>query len=145
MNIMILLAILFYIFAVVGSTLYHEYSPEYFGTLHATLLTLFQIVTLESWASDIMRPLLHFAPYSWIYFLSFILSGTFIVVNLFIAVIVSSVQNVSLLRDGEDLKEETSQQEIAREIATLKSEITLLRQTLEEQSKRDQANKSLSD
>jgi len=61
-NILVLLGIVFYIFGVIGTILFRDVSPEYFGSLHASLLTLFQVITLEAWASDVMRPVMEKAP-----------------------------------------------------------------------------------
>ena len=48
-------------------------------------------MTLEGWAGDIARPVMEKFPYAWVFFLFFILCATFVVVNLFIAVIVDSL------------------------------------------------------
>ncbi|SDH90284.1 ion transporter [Alteribacillus bidgolensis] len=94
-NIMILMSIIFYIYAVIGTMLYQEIAPEYFGNLQLSLLTLFQVVTLESWASAVMRPIFEQSPMAWIYFVSFVLVGTFVIFNLFIGVIVNNVEKAS--------------------------------------------------
>lgn len=125
-NIMLLLGLLFYIFAVIGTSLFGQHMPEYFGTLHHTLITLFQVVTLESWASAVMRPVLEFAPWAWIYFVSFILVGTFVIVNLFVGVIVSNVEKAN-----EELVEEQKAGE-APQPTPLEQEIAGLRQEIQE-------------
>jgi len=88
----LLLSVLFYIYAVLGVSLFGKTDPEHFGTLGAAALTLFQVVTLEGWA-DIMRA--QFAAQSALvtigYFVSFILLGTMTVLNLLIGVIVSGM------------------------------------------------------
>jgi voltage-gated sodium channel len=112
-NIMLLLGLLFYIFAVLGTMLFGQYEPEYFGSLHATLLTLFQVVTLESWASGVMRPLLQTVPWAWTYFVAFILVGTFVIFNLFVGVIVSNVEKA----DEEEEKIIAAQQDRQTETA----------------------------
>ncbi|OIJ15977.1 voltage-gated sodium channel [Anaerobacillus arseniciselenatis] len=114
-NIMLLMSIIFYIFAVIGTMLFQEVAPEYFGSLQLSLLTLFQVVTLESWASGVMWPIFHELPWSWIYFVSFVLVGTFVIFNLFIGVIVSNVEkvdaadNVDEKKDIEELKDEVKE------------------------------------
>lgn len=121
-NIMILMSIIFYIFAVTGTMLFADVAPEYFGNLQLSLLTLFQVVTLESWASGVMRPIFAEVAWSWIYFVLFILVGTFIVFNLFIGVIVSNVEKTSKDEDDNDeveMKKEV--RELRKEIAELKN------------------------
>ncbi|ARK29456.1 ion transporter [Halalkalibacter krulwichiae] len=123
-NIMILMSIIFYIFAVMGTMLFAETAPEYFGNLQLSLLTLFQVVTLESWASGVMRPIFEELAWSWIYFVIFILVGTFIVFNLFIGVIVNNVEKAN---EEEHAKEENNElKELKSEIKELKTMIQKL-------------------
>ena len=125
-NIMLLMGLIFYIFAVLGTIIFSEISPEYFGTLHHTLLTLFQIVTLESWASEIMRPINEIAPWAWMYFVSFVLVGTFVVINLFVGVIVNNVQE-SNLEIVDKSKADKSAPPSREDIDSLKAEIASLK------------------
>lgn len=87
-NILILLSILFFIYAIVGYHLFRTVDPQHWSSFPIAATTLFQIITLEGWV-DVMEPIiLNLGPIYWIYFASFILIGTFIVINLFISVIV---------------------------------------------------------
>ncbi len=126
-NISLLLSILFYVFAVSGTMLFGQASPEYFGTLHETLLTLFQIVTLEAWASEVMRPLMVDVPWAWIYFVLFILFGTFIVMNLIVGVIVTNL-------DKANSNEEDSSPSTDNQLASLRSEIAELKEMVKQLS-----------
>ena len=106
-----LLCLLLYVSAVVATNLYAETSPELFGTLGASALTLFQIMTLEGWA-DIMREVMRRHPYAPLFFVPFVIGTTFTVLNLFIAVIVESMQASRQRHDevdeaqGDDLRAE---------------------------------------
>ncbi len=119
-NIMLLMSIIFYIFAVIGTMLFQETAPEYFGSLQLSLLTLFQVVTLESWASEVMRPIFAELPWAWVYFVAFVLVGTFVIFNLFIGVIVNNVEKVEI---AEQEVEETSEElkELRKDVKELKS------------------------
>jgi voltage-gated sodium channel len=128
-NIILLMSIIFYIFAVTGTMLFREVAPEYFGTLGLSLLTLFQVVTLESWASGVMWPIYNEMPWSWIYFVSFVLVGTFVIFNLFIGVIVNNVEKVET--SGEEVKD------THKEVTELREEVRELKQLLEKQLKRE--------
>jgi voltage-gated sodium channel len=89
----LLLGLLFYVYAVIGVKLFGAQDPEHFAHLGAAALTLFQVVTLEGWA-DILRAQLVASPTPLIaigYFVSFILIGTMIVLNLLIGVIVGGM------------------------------------------------------
>lgn len=130
-NIMLLMGIIFYIFAVIGTMLFQTVAPEYFGNLQLSLLTLFQVVTLESWASQVMRPIFEEIWWSWTYFVSFVLIGTFVIFNLFIGVIVSNVEK----SEGEEKEKEVTRRsdEQTSEIRALRTEIDELKTLIREQ------------
>ncbi len=90
-SVVMLLLLFFYVFAVMGTKLFGAGFPQWFATLPGSMFSLFQIMTLESWTS-IARPIMATYPLAWIYFLSFILVATFMVLNLFIATIVNAMQ-----------------------------------------------------
>lgn len=99
-----LLMIVLYVFALISTNLYGEAFPKYFGSLQGSLFSLFQIMTAESWASNIARPVMEVYPYAWIFFVLFILATSFIVLNLFIAVIVDAMQKDVDYKAGEEEK-----------------------------------------
>ncbi|AHK80479.1 voltage-gated sodium channel [Ectothiorhodospira haloalkaliphila] len=88
----VLLMLVFYVFAVMGTRLFADSFPEYFGHLGRSMYSLFQVMTLESWSQEISRPVMAVYPYAWIYFLAFIMLTAFTVLNLFIGIIVNSMQ-----------------------------------------------------
>jgi len=115
-------AILFYVFAVMGTDLYSETFPQWFGSISETIFTLFQIMTLEGWAMNIVRPIMEIHPYAWTYFIPFILIATFIMINLIIAIVVEAMQEIT--KDDakiEDVKAGTAEvHELREEILELK-------------------------
>lgn len=136
-NILLLMSLIFYIFGVAGTVLFREASPEYFGTLGRSLLTLFQVVTLESWASGVMRPLLAQVPWSWIYFVSFVLIGTFVIFNLFVGVIVNNVDRAeeeemkAALQLSGELSDEEHTKLMRIEFKEMKKQMDLIQKMLE--------------
>lgn len=88
----LLLVLVFYVFGVMGTKLFADSFPEQFGHLGRTLFSLFQVMTLESWSQEIARPVMAAYPYAWIYFVTFILITAFTVLNLFIGIIVNTMQ-----------------------------------------------------
>ncbi|MBF9029417.1 ion transporter [Rhodobacterales bacterium HKCCE3408] len=92
-SVFLLMAIIFYIGAVIATKLFGDAFPEWFGTLGQSLYTLFQIMTLESWSMGIVRPVLEVQPYAWAFFVPFIMVTTFAVVNLLVGLIVNSMQD----------------------------------------------------
>lgn len=100
-----LLIILFYVFAVIATGLFAEDHPEWFGDLGRSMYTLFQVMTLESWSMGIARPVMESHPYAWAFFVPFILVATFTILNLFIAIIVNTMQ--SLQEEQQRFEEDT--------------------------------------
>jgi len=88
-----IMLLFFYVFAVVGTHLYSENFPQWFGTLGETMYTLFQIMTLESWSMGIVRPVMQQHPSAWAFFVLYILVTTFTMLNLFIAIIVNAMHS----------------------------------------------------
>ena len=71
-----------------------EQFPHWFGTLGESMYSLFQIMTLESWSMGIVRPVMEQYPAAWAFFVPFIVVTSFTVLNLFIALIVNSMQSL---------------------------------------------------
>lgn len=124
------LALVFYVFAVITTNLFGQDFPEWFGTLGRSLYTLFQVMTLESWSMGIVRPVMEVYPYAWAFFVPFILIATFTMLNLFIGVIVSAMQSFT----DHDKVETIGAVEAAREHieADLHSEVRALRDEIRE-------------
>ena len=99
-----MLGLVFYVFAVIGTELFGVVFPEYFGNIAVSMYTLFQIMTLESWSMGIARPVMAEFPLAWMYFVPFILISAFTILNLFIGIIVNTMQ--ALHWEEEDQKRE---------------------------------------
>jgi voltage-gated sodium channel len=125
-----LLAILFYVFAVMATGLFGEAFPDWFGGIGRSLYTLFQIMTLESWSMGIVRPVMESYPQAWLFFVPFILMATFTMLNLFIAVIVNTMQAMHDASHGND--REHIEATVHAEGEVLDSEIRALRQEIRE-------------
>lgn len=134
-SIAVLMLILFYVASVMSTGLFGARFPEWFGTLGASMYTLFQIMTLESWSMGIVRPVMEAYPYAWAFFLPFILVATFTILNLFIGIIVNTMQTLhdeqhSAERERFEaaLHRDTSQ--IEQEVRALREEVVRLRESL---------------
>lgn len=136
-SIVLLMALVFYVFGVMATKLFGDILPERFGTLGNTLFTLFQMMTLESWAEANVRPILAQQPLAWMFFVPFILIATFVVLNLFIGVIVDSIQTLRENRGSAEAAAAQVAKEAAQSVAhldsqTLLAEIRALRQEIAE-------------
>ncbi len=130
----VLLLIIFYIFSIIGNTLFGASFPEYFGSLSKTIFTLFQVMTLESWASGIARPIISVEPFAGIYFVVFILIATYTTLNIFIAIVVNTMNELhrkSLMEEEKHIKEF-----VHNENETILSEVLMMRKELSELRKK---------
>jgi len=90
--VIVMLSIVYYVFAVMATLMYGAAFDEWFGTLGRSLYSLFQIMTLESWSMGIVRPVMLVYPMAWIFFVPFIVITAFSVLNLFIGLLVNTMQ-----------------------------------------------------
>ncbi len=89
-----MLGLVFYVFAVIGTELFGARFPDWFGNVGKSMYTLFQIMTLESWSMGIARPVMAEFAWAWAYFVPFILISAFTILNLFIGIIVNTMQSL---------------------------------------------------
>jgi voltage-gated sodium channel len=134
-SIVALLALIYYVFAVMATKLFAASFPEWFGNIGASAYSLFQIMTLESWSMGIVRPVMEKYPYAWAFFVPFIIVTTFAVLNLFIGVVVSAMQSehekvVSEEREAERDMLHQEAEPIIEEMKRLRAEIGELKQHL---------------
>lgn len=126
-SIMVLLLLVFYVFAVMATKLFGASFPEWFGSIGASLYSLFQIMTLESWSMGIVRPVMEVYPWAWMFFVPFIACTAFTVLNLFIGVIVSAMQEeheAIVEADRQALQSETEL--VLAEVRALRAEVNEL-------------------
>jgi len=127
-SIFLLLCLVFYVFSVMATKLYGADFPDFFGSIAASAFTLFQVMTLESWAAGIVRPVMEKHPQAWMFFLPFILATSFTVLNLFIGIIVSAMQQEHEA-EADTAREEMQEDQatILRELKAIRAELTALR------------------
>ena len=126
-SIMLLLGLVFYVFAVMATKLYGAAFPDLFGGIPESLYTLFQIMTLEGWSDGIVRPVMEVHPGAWLFFIPFIVATSFTVLNLFIGVIVSAMEaEHDEVESAERQALQNDQDIILAEIRALRQEVRLL-------------------
>lgn len=138
-SIVLLMLLIFYVASVMATKLFGDDMAEHFGTMGTSLFTLFQLMTLDDWA-NIVKPVLETHPNALLFFLPFILIATFVVLNLFIGVIVESIQTMREQHASADTAAMQAATEAARseahldaqtvltELRALRAEIAALRQ-----------------
>lgn len=89
--VVLLMFIIFYIYAAIGSFMFEHINNELWGNISISMLTLFRIATFEDW-TDIMYETMTEFPLSWIFYLSFIFLTAFVFLNMMIGVILDVMQ-----------------------------------------------------
>ncbi len=123
-SIISLISLIFYVSAVLATNFYGENFDEWFGSIGASMYTLFQIMTLESWSMGIVRPVMEQHSNAWMFFVPFIMVTSFAVINLFIGVIVDAMQSQHF-KEAEEI-----QTHVDEDMASLRGEIVKLRQEI---------------
>lgn len=126
--------IFFYTAGVLATKLFGGTHPEFFGTLGGSLYSLFQIMTLESWSMGIVRPVMTLHPWAWAFFVPFIVVATFTILNLFIGIIVSTMQELGVKEHAAEVAakhaaDTTDPASVAAIIARMEADLARLKQT----------------
>jgi voltage-gated sodium channel len=127
-----LLALVIFVAAVMATKLFGAVAPDYFDDLGTSLFTLFQVMTGEAWP-DIAREVMAQAPMAWIFFVVYILVSSFAVLNLFIAVVVSGMEDqvtgdLAEQNERNAAAQATSDAELLTEMRALRTEVAALRE-----------------
>jgi len=127
--VLLLMFIIFYIYAAVGATFFAEINPTLWGDISISLLTLFRVMTFEDW-TDVMYETMDVYPLSWIFYLTFIFLTAFAFLNMVIGIVVNVLED-------ENAKEKAAQDEADGKISMddLAEEIRSLKVMLEQQRK----------
>ncbi len=133
-HVIMLMSIVVYIYAIMGYHLFHEHDPENWRSLGISVLTLFNIITLEGW-TEIMYTAMELHSMAWMYFVSFVVVGTFVVINLFIAIIINNLDEAKIERLRE-LEGPVSREELLREIRATQAALQRLEQRLDNDDRR---------
>ena len=126
-----LLSLILYVAAVMGTNLFGAVAPALFGDLGTTLFTLFQMMTGEG-RPDIAQEVMAEVPLAWIFFVVYILVSSFMVLNLFIAVVVSAMESEVVAEARAEEAEhaadaQTANRMILEEIKELRAELAAMR------------------
>jgi voltage-gated sodium channel len=123
-------ALIFSIYAIIGTTFFRDVLDyEFFGSFHTSLFTLMQVVTFESWASQVARPVIAEIPWAWVYFISFIVVAALVILNLVVAVI------LDYLGHDEEEKHQQQMERLFEENKELKKDMEEIKQILLEKNK----------
>ena len=127
-HVIMLMGIIVYIYAIIGYHLFSEHDPEHWRNLGYAVLTLFNIITFDGW-TDVMFAAMDLNLLAWVYFISFVVVGTFVVINLFIAILIDKMGDAKLerIRDPEN---PVSREELLQELRATKETLQKLEERI---------------
>jgi len=139
-SILIIMGIVFYAASVIATKLFGEGFPEWFGDIGASMYSLFQIMTLESWSMGIVRPLMEEYPWAWAFFVPFVVVTSFTVLNLFIALLVNTIQEQHQAEHDTEVSElkkaaHVDAAAVQRELEAVRDEMARLRMAIVERER----------
>ncbi|CAM3602325.1 ion transporter [Halomonas lysinitropha] len=122
--VVLLMFIIFYIYAALGSFLFAEVDEFLWGNISTAMLTLFRVATFEDW-TDVMYATQELYAWSWVYYLSFIFLTAFIFLNMMIGIVLDVMQKESIQMEIESGEGE------AAELHGLRHDVRQLRDQLD--------------
>nr|WP_136250503.1 ion transporter [Ningiella ruwaisensis] len=136
--VVLLMFIIFYIYAAIGSFLFKDINPVLWGNIAISMLTLFRVMTFEDW-TDIQYETMDVYPMSWIFYMTFIFFTAFAFLNMVIGIVVGVMEEEqSIERD----KGQPSLIDIQTQIANLSAQLEQIQQGMQSQSQEHTAKKS---
>lgn len=96
------------------------------------MLTLFVVLTLESWP-DVMHSITDVHPWAWVYFISFVLIASFLLLNMVIAILINSLEEIRAVDQLEQrLRQRRDARDDPRGHAATAERLAALRETIDE-------------
>ena len=136
------LALFAYVYGVIGTSLFvDERCSEYFGDLGKSILTLCQLLTLDSWFSGVTRGIMTVYPWAWLYFVSYVFIAALVIMNVIVGIIVDSMAKERERR--RDDATEVTLERLSEQIAELKKTMELHEERYEEYLAKSSSNTGL--
>lgn len=132
----LLMFVIFYIYAAIGSILFHSINEFLWGDVTHALLTLFRVATFEDW-TDVMYETMTVHPYSWIYYITFIFLAAFVFLNMMVGTVleVMSTEHDKARAESHGESEEGAEPASRAQIEMLQHEIQELKVLIKESTK----------
>lgn len=121
-----LLLLVYYVYGIIGTNIFGAAFPDWFGNLGKSVYSLFQVMTLESWSMGIARPVIAQFPYAWVFFVSYILLSSFIVMNIVVGIVLNSIGDSFNMESGDGA---LSREDILSEFKKLKKQMDIVEKT----------------
>lgn len=124
----LLMFIIFYIFAAVGSLFFENINEDLWGDIATSMLTLFRVATFEDW-TDVMYETMGVYPFSWIYYLIFIFLTAFVFLNMMVGVVLEVMTQETLQQEHEN--QDNHHEQVLAQIQLLQKQVQQLSEKLD--------------
>jgi voltage-gated sodium channel len=132
LSLVVLTLMIMYVYGMVGWILFGEGDPENWGDIGQAMLSTFTMLTLENWPA-LLDAGLEIHPWSWIFFVSYVLLASFLVINILIAIIINSMEEVHVAEREEARAERAAAIEAGEaESVSVAARLTALRDSIDE-------------
>ncbi len=131
----LLMFVIFYIYAAIGSILFSKINPVLWGDVSISMLTLFRVATFEDW-TDVMYETMAVLPLSWTFYISFIFLTAFVFLNMMVGTILDVMAQEQEAHRAEKKKQEQTEDDTPATVAqvnALRDEIASLKDMLQQQ------------
>ncbi|MCW8355563.1 MULTISPECIES: ion transporter [Marinomonas] len=126
----LLMFIIFYIFAAVGSIFFHQVNEELWGDIAISMLTLFRVATFEDW-TDVMYETMDVYPFSWIFYIIFIFLTAFVFLNMMVGVVLDVMTRETAQEEHEN--QENHHHALVTQISELQAQVARLADKIDAQ------------
>ena len=135
----LLMFVIFYIYAAIGSIVFHQINEELWGDVSIAMLTLFRVATFEDW-TDVMYETMAVYPLSWIFYLTFIFLTAFIFLNMMVGTIleVMSEEHENFRAESHGESQEGGEPASRAQIEKLENELAEIKALLLKQGQSSQ-------
>lgn len=124
----LLMFIIFYIFAAVGSIFFENINPVLWGDIAIAMLTLFRVATFEDW-TDVMYETMEVYPFSWAFFVVFIFLTAFVFLNMMVGVVLEVMTLETSEQDNQ--QKDDQHQALVSQISELQKQVQALSDKLD--------------
>jgi voltage-gated sodium channel len=130
-SMLLLTTVLIFIYGMLGWLLFGDEIPQDWGNIGRAMLSLFVLLTLEDFPRYMERGM-EVHPWSWIYFVTFVLITVFIVINVLIGIVLTSMEEARELERRRRLSLERDVEAGPIAPAPVVERIAILRAALDE-------------
>lgn len=129
--IVLLMFIIFYIFAAVGSIFFNDVNETLWGDIAISMLTLFRVATFEDW-TDVMYETMAVYPLSWVFYIIFIFLTAFVFLNMMVGVVLDVMTSETAKKEQEN--QDNHHHELVTQIAELQAQVSKLADNIDAQN-----------